>query len=285
MSEALSGRLAAGAIPAPRNRWRQQLAAIVRLELRKTFPLRTLFALALLALAPVGVLGMRVMFFHHDQNAVGDATSAFARLFQDFSLRFIVCLGCAAVFGNLVHREQLDRTLHYYLLTPVRRELLTVGKYLAGLIVAVAVLGLSTVVSFFIAYAPFDDRAFSRFLVPGPGLGQLLAYVAVTVLACAAYGAVFLAFGTFVRNPVLPALAVLTWEGLHSVLPATLQHLSVVHYLLALCPIHLQTGLFMVLTDPPSAWLAVPVLILLAALGVGLAARRVRSVQIQYDHD
>ncbi len=37
------------------------------------------------------------------------------------------------IFNNLFRGEMLEKTLHYYYLTPLRRELLVAGKYLAGL--------------------------------------------------------------------------------------------------------------------------------------------------------
>ena len=39
------------------------------------------------------------------------------------------------IFSNLFRGEMLEKTLHYYFLTPMRREMLVAGKYLAGLIV------------------------------------------------------------------------------------------------------------------------------------------------------
>ena len=39
---------------------------------------------------------------------------------------------------NLFRGEVVDRSLHYYFLAPVRREVLVVGKYLSGLIATIA---------------------------------------------------------------------------------------------------------------------------------------------------
>ena len=36
------------------------------------------------------------------------------------------------IFSNLFRGEMLEKTLHYYYLTPLRRELLVAGKYLGG---------------------------------------------------------------------------------------------------------------------------------------------------------
>ena len=45
--------------------------------------------------------------------------------------------GCVGIFTYLFRGEVVERTLHYYFLSPVRREVLMAGKYFAGLITAV----------------------------------------------------------------------------------------------------------------------------------------------------
>ena len=47
--------------------------------------------------------------------------------------------GCVGIFTNLFRGEMLDKSLHFYLLTPVRREILLAGKYLAGLLATVVI--------------------------------------------------------------------------------------------------------------------------------------------------
>ena len=56
----------------------------------------------------------------------------FAAMFQFFYLRAAIFFGCMGIFSNLFRGEMLEKTLHYYYLTPMRRELLVAGKYLAG---------------------------------------------------------------------------------------------------------------------------------------------------------
>ena len=50
-----------------------------------------------------------------------------------------------------------------------------------------------------------------------------------TLLACSAYGALFLLFGLLFRIPILPVAAVLAWESRHFpfLLPPALQAMSV----------------------------------------------------------
>ncbi len=279
------------AAPAPwRGRvrlWRRQVAAVVRLELRKGFFGRRALGLYLLALAPPAVLALRAVLPRAvvDPSAVGDATLQLAAIYQTFILRVVIFLGCVAIFGNLIRREVLDRSLHFYFLTPMRRELLVVAKYLTGLVVSLVLFGASTIASFVLAYLPHDARLRDGFLFHGPGLAHLGAYLLVTALACAGYGAVFLAFGFFFRSPALPALALFGWEAIHFLLPPVLKQLSVIHYLQALCPVPLSEGPFALLADAPSRWVSICGLLALTAVLVGLSALRIRRMEVVYLDD
>ena len=86
--------------------------------------------------------------------AVGPTTawaktaSIFAAMFQFFFLRGAIFFGCMGIFSNLFRGEMLEKTLHYYFLTPLRREVLVAGKYLAGLAMALVLFVGSTALSF-----------------------------------------------------------------------------------------------------------------------------------------
>ena len=60
----------------------------------------------------------------------------FAGVFQFFYLRLAIFFGCLGMFMYLFRGEMANRTLHYWLLAPARREVLLAGKYAAGLIAA-----------------------------------------------------------------------------------------------------------------------------------------------------
>jgi ABC-type transport system involved in multi-copper enzyme maturation permease subunit len=183
----------------------------------------------------------------------------------------------------MIRREVLDRTLHYYLLTPIRRELLVVAKYATGLLVTIPLFLLTTVTAFTLAYLP--HQGVQEFLFRGPGLQHLGAYVLVTVLACIGYGGVFLLFGSIFRSPAIPALAVLGWEGINFLLPPLLKKISVIHYLQSLCPVPMSEGPFAILADAPSPWVSIPGLLLLTAAFVAVAAWRIRGVEVMYEEE
>jgi ABC-type transport system involved in multi-copper enzyme maturation permease subunit len=267
--------------------WRRQIAAIVRLELRKGFAGRRSFGLYLLAAAAPAVFVLRLFVPHAvaSRDDLGEGTLLMAQAYSIFLLRVIIFLGCVLIFGNLIRREILDRSLHFYFLSPLRREILVVGKYLTGCIVSIVLFGASTAVTFWLVYLPYDSRLRNQFLFHGPGLGHLGAYLLVTALACIGYGAVFLAMGFFFRSPAIPALALFGWEFIHFLLPPVLKQLSVIHYLQALCPVPLSEGPLALLSDAPSRLVSITGLLGLAVVLLVVAALRIRRMEVAYLDD
>jgi hypothetical protein len=286
-----AGGAPGGALPRPTAQlWRlrrQQVAAVMRLELRKGFLGRRAIGLWLLALATPAIFSLQLIlpFPLRDPSALGTATQVMAHAYQDFILRVILFLGCVWIFGNLIRREVLDRSLHFYFLAPLRREVLLVAKYLTGLVVALVLFETATIATFFFNYLPYDARLRDAFLFHGPGLAHLGSYMLVTALACAGYGACFLALGFFFRSPALPALALFGWEAIHFLLPPLLKQLSVIHYLQALCPVPLSEGPFALLSDAPGTAASILGLLLLTAVLVALSAWRIRHMEIVYLDD
>ncbi len=280
--------LAASTVPAARaglpwGQWWSQLRAVVRLELRKGF--RRPFGLLLLALAPVFIVALRMIVPGGVRDAadIASATQFFAGLYQAFILRIVIFLACVSIFGNLIRRETLDRSLHYYFLSPLRRELLVVAKYVTGLIVSFVLFGAATALSFVLAYLPHQSTAVSHFFFHGPGLSHLGSYLLVTFLACVGYGAVFLFFGFFFKSPALPALAVFGWEAIHFLLPPLLKEMSVIHYLQSLCPVPVPEGPLAMLSDAPAPWVSIVGLSALALVLVAVSAWKIRGMEIMYD--
>jgi ABC-type transport system involved in multi-copper enzyme maturation permease subunit len=263
----------------------RQVLAVVRLELRKNFFGRRGIGIYVLALSPVVIPLIRLLNAGHlvERAQVEQATEFFSFLYQIYALRVALFLACVGIFGNMIRREVLDRTLHFYFLTPMRRELLVVAKYVTGVLVTIPLFVLSTLVAFALAYLPHDGV--QEFLLHGPGLQHLGSYLLVTVLACIGYGGVFLLFGSFFRSPAIPALAVMGWEGIHFLLPPLLKKISVIHYLQALCPVPMSEGPFAILSDAPSPWLSIPGLLILTAVFVAVAAWRIRGMEVMYEEE
>ena len=180
----------------------------------------------------------------------------------------------------------LEKTLHYYYLTPVRREYLVIGKYLAGLTVALVVFVGSADASFFFIGRHFG-AAYNDFIFHGPGLAQLGWYTLVAALACAGYGAVFLMCGLLYKNPMIPAAVVFVWENINPFMPSLLQEkLSVIFYLRSMLPVELPvSGPFAVMVieaDPVPAWITVPGVLAVAGLVLAYTAITARQAEISY---
>ena len=273
-----------------RQRWsvrRRQLLTIVGLELRKS--LRGVRALwvYLLAFGPVGIVALHAVhaLVTGERHALAGDTEVLAGLFQFYYLRLGLFFGCLGIFTRLFRGDMMERSLHYYLLVPVRRELLACAKFAAGVVAVVLVYGSATIALFAAMYLHFGRTAIT-FLFAGPGLGYLGSYLVVVVLAAFGYGALFLLLGQLFRNPVIPAVVVLLWESMNKILPVPLKLASVVFYLEPLLPLEVPVeglgALFAIPAEPLPAALAIPGVILVSVLVLLLACWRVRNLEINY---
>jgi hypothetical protein len=186
---------------------------------------------------------------------------------------------------NLFRGELVDRSLHYYFLSAVRREVLVVGKYFSGLVTSIVLFTGTTVVAMLLLYVPHFYSQSLRYFTEGRGLSQILTYAGITILACIGYGAFFLVVGLFIRNPIIPAVLLYGWEWLNFLLPPLLKKISVIHYLNSLVPVQISEGPFAVVADPTPAWIAIPSLVIVTLLVLILAAYRIRHMEIRYGSD
>jgi ABC-type transport system involved in multi-copper enzyme maturation permease subunit len=269
---------------------RRQLGTILRLELSKN--LRSwrglwLYLLALLPLLPIGLHTLVALFRKGGgRHALDHDTTILAGIFQFYDLRLGIFFGCLGLFTRLYRGEMMERSLHHYLLSPVRRELLTVGKFLAGLIISVATFGAAVLLSFLLMYLHYGAEARS-FMLSGPGLYHLGSYLLVTVLGCLGYGSLFLLVGLMARNPILPAVPILIWESMNHILPASLKFLSVIFYLEPLLPVEVPPSnelltFFAIPADPVPSMIALPGLFLFSAAILLAACLRARNTEINY---
>jgi len=160
----------------------------------------------------------------------------FASVFELYFLRLAIFFGCAGVFMNLFRGEMQDKSLHFYLLTPVPRPVIVAGKFVAGLLATAVIFSLSTALQFLAMMRGFDDVIVHQYLQSN-GWDQIAAYMGVSMLACAGYGSVFLAAGLVAKNPTTIAALLLLWESVNAFIPGNLKMASIVFYLQSLCPI------------------------------------------------
>jgi ABC-type transport system involved in multi-copper enzyme maturation permease subunit len=262
--------------------WRRQITVLAKQEIGRSLFSKRSLAVYLLAAMPIALALLRALFLPDSQRGhPTHTTTEFAQVFHFFLLRFIVFFSAALIFVKLFRGEILERSLHYHLLAPVKREVLAVGKYIGGLLASGAMLGATVVLTTVLFYLPHGSAGLAH-LMSASGLGELFAYLVTTVLACAAYGALFLLAGLFFKNPMVPAVLFLGWEVLTPFLPGFLKLLSVVHYLGSLEPVPISQGPFALMAQPVPEWLAV---IALVAISVGLLALstwKARGLEITY---
>ena len=239
----------------------------------------------------VGLVDGQVQSIHiHEIYNLGEDAVMFAGVFQFFFLRLAIFFGCLGIFMNLFRGEVLDKSLHFYFLAPIRREVLMAGKFLAGLLATCTIFVTSEVLQTGAFLWHFNPHMRDVYLYHNHGLEHALVYVGVTVLACVGYGAFFLVAGMLFRNPIIPAAAVLIWEGINPFLPAVLKQFSVIYYLKSLCPVEIPVspgtpGLFALLisnADPVSPPLAIAGILVVAFIALAVSSVQVRRMEINY---
>lgn len=288
----MSAAAEAKTIEAPRAdtqwaRWTRQIVAIVRIELRKNFLGLRAVLIYLLAALPIGLLMAMVVFPPTARKLAeaGTANLVYAGMFEGLILRTVVFFGCAWIFMNLFRGEIVDRSLHYYFLSAVRREVLVAGKYISGVMTSVVLFGAATFATLVLLYIPRGFAATGEYLFQGPGLRYAATYLFITALGCVGYGAFFIAIGLLFRNPILPALALFGWEWINFLLPPVLKKISVVHYLQSLSPISFSEGPFAIVAEPTPAYIAVPAMFCVSAVFLAFTAWWARRMEVTYAGD
>jgi len=266
--------------------WGTQLRCLVALETRRNlFSWRATWVY-FLAFAPTVIILLHALFGRgRERETLSEDTMVLAGIFQFYYVRVGIFFGTLGIFTGLIRGEMVERSLHYYMLSPVRREVLLLGKFVAGSLRALLLMGTAVLGSFALMYLPFG-AAGQRYVFDGPGMSQLLSYLLITALACMGYGAIFLLFSMMMKNPAPAALVLMGWEAISSVMPSFLQKFSIATYLRHLMPITVPgEGIFALLTvrtEPTPTWLAVAGALTLTAAILVVSCWRMRFLEISY---
>lgn len=266
--------------------WHRQLIATLRIELGKCLFSKRALISYILALIPVLlfiIIAIGTFYgWTRGINNVEKARQIYAEIFTTLILGGVIFLGSAAIFISLFRGEILDRSIHYYVLTPVRREVLVIAKYLAGLSACVIIFGLSTLVSFFSIYIIFGFEQLISDLSSGVALRQMGLYLGIIILGCMGYGSLFMATGLLLRNPFIPIIAIAIWEAIHFVLPPSLKLFSVMYYLKGLLPIPIDEGALAVIVAPPPLWVSIFGMFALSIVTVSGSIFLLKRLQVHY---
>ncbi len=269
--------------------WRQ-IQGIFAIELRKNLFSKRAMGMYFLAFAPLSLAILRLILAAlgfgspEDFETPTEMSNVFS-IFFELYLRLSIYFSAMLLFMNLFRSEVQERSLHYYLLTPVRRWVLVLGKYVSAMVAICLTFMVAISLFYVLLMLPAGLGETTRYLFQGPGLVHLATYLGIVLLACMGYGAIFLLLGLVLKNTVAPAAGLWMWEALNVFLPATLKKLSVVYYLQSLYPIPLLRGPLAILADPVSAWISVPGLGLISALVLWLACAKARRMEVSYGGD
>ena len=270
--------------------WIRQIRGMMRMELKKNLLSRRAIPIYILALIPIGIASMifivsSIVGPPDELEVGGEATIFYAFIYKAGILRFVVFFGCVVTFMNLFRGEILDRSLHYYFLSPIRREVLVAGKFVSGWLSTSVVFILSALLTNVILFLTLGLGPAIKYFFSAAGIGHVLGYAGVTALACLGYGAFFLLLGMFFRNPVIPAIVLFLWEGANPFLPSLLKKISVIYYVDSLTPVTITSSNFQILADPAPLWLSLPGILMLTALVLFVSGLRVRHMEIDYGQD
>jgi ABC-type transport system involved in multi-copper enzyme maturation permease subunit len=270
--------------------WWLQARRLTRIEVRRNLFSWRASWIYFLAFVPAVILLIHAVFDRssHSRLDMSDDTVVLAGIVQFYYIRLAIFFGCLGIFSRLIRGEMVERSLHYYLLSPVRREILLLAKFAAGSFTAVLLFGGAMVADFALMYLPYGAVGHD-YVFNGPGLSQLEAYLAIVFLACLGYGSVFLLLSMIFRNPMPSAMLLLGWEAINPVMPSILQKISVASYLRHLMPVSVPgEGIFALLTvetEPVPGWVAALGLLLLIAVVLAYSCYRIRRLEIRYTTD
>jgi len=154
-----------------------------------------------------------------------DSEAVFGSAMSLLYLRFIVPAIGVFYGTSLIADEVVDKTITYLFTRPIPRGAIVLGKFLAYLVCATAVVLPSAAVVFMVM-VPFGNMAAL--------LGSFVRDLGVLVLGLAAYGAVFLWAGALFRRPLVGGLLfVFGFEQVAVILPGYVGRLTLAHYLQA----------------------------------------------------
>jgi ABC-type transport system involved in multi-copper enzyme maturation permease subunit len=269
--------------------WRlfaSQISVLVRNEVRRNLFTRRRIWVYLLALIPVIII---LIHYFLDKRTtpsqLEEDTFVLAGIVQLYYLRLGIFFACMGIFTWLFRGEMVERTLHYQFLVPVRKEVLVVGKFFAGLVISVALFETAVLACFSLTYSRLGSTGRS-YVFDGPGLSQLGSYLLVTALACVGYGAMFLALSLLFKNPIIPGAMLMGWEAVAPIFPSWAQRVSITFYLKHLCPVKLPVdgpmAIFTIVAEPVSPFIAVLGLLCLTTAILVISCFLIHRLEVAY---
>ena len=117
--------------------WWIQGRRLVRIEIRRNLFTWKASWIYFLAFIPAVIILIHLLIDRNPASRLGDDTDVLAGIVQFYYIRLAVFFGCLGIFSRLIRGEMVERSPHFYLLAPVRREVLLLAKFVAGSVSAI----------------------------------------------------------------------------------------------------------------------------------------------------
>jgi len=271
--------------------WWRQYPVVLGQALRASLLSKRLIISFILILIPMTFIATVGLIPTDDGQPITDnlsrARTIFGYVYSTFFLGAVLFLGNALTFTSLIRGDILNRSIHYSLLCPVRREILVLGKFSGGLIASAILFCSATVICYLLIYIPYGTTRLSMDLSGGIAMEQIMTYTLMTLMGCIGYGGLFMVAGLLFRNPLFPVLVIAGWEAISFLLPSTLKLFSVVYYLKSLMPVLIDEGPLplAVISSPLSPGVAIAGVIGLSALCIVISVLHMRKMEVRYTDD
>lgn len=263
--------------------WRQ-FKEIFKISLKKSFFSKQTLLIFVLALAPIFITLIAAL----EESSLKDINAGrqgFGYIYAVLISGAVIFLGSAAYFISAFRGEILERSMHYYMLAPVRRDLIVYGKYCACLLTAMLIFSISTVVSYLMLYLATGTARLAADIGNGIAVTQLASYLLMSVLASIGYGSLFMAIGLAFRNPLLPILILAGLEFIYPLLPTGLKFLSIRYYVISRMPVVLTNDPFAIISSPMPVWASILGVVTIAGVALCVSIRILRRLEVKYLED
>ena len=105
----------------PWSLWWVQFRRFARIEIRRNLITKRAWWIYFLAFVPAVIISIHLLVDSHPNSSMNEDTNILAGIVQLYYVRLGVFFGCLGIFSRLIRGEMIERSLHYYLLSPVRQ--------------------------------------------------------------------------------------------------------------------------------------------------------------------
>jgi len=154
----------------PWSLWWIQARRMTLIELRRNLISWKASWIYFLAFLPALIIAVHLLFDGHAASAMPQDTDILAGIVQFYYIRLGIFFGCLGIFSRLIRGEMVERSLHFYLLSPVRREILLLAKFAAGAISSLSLFVTAIIFDFVLMYAGYGSAG-RDYIFNGPWTG------------------------------------------------------------------------------------------------------------------